>query len=128
MKIRTLRSVLCVQVLAWGMAFPSLAAEPRQDALNQLRSPEAIKRRIAAQELVNLRSPDTAPALMQALSDKDAYVRTLTARGLGYLRWSAAKDKLAELALKDPNAEVRQTALLSLRFLSDPATRPTFEK
>ena len=78
--------IFCFQVaLCLGLAVPGHASEPLQDALTQLKSTDVIKRRIGAQELVNLRNPESAPDLLKALKDKDAYVRTLAARALGYM-------------------------------------------
>src|ERR1700733_6576616 len=89
--------VLFQAPVLWGLfVCNGLAAEPLQDALSQLKSSEAMKRRIGAQELGTLGAPAAGPALIQALSDKDPYVRTLSARGLGFMRWTAAKDKLAD--------------------------------
>jgi len=115
--------------ILWGLlASKGFCAEPLQDALAQLQSSDVIKRRIGAQELINLRNPAAAPALTKALSDKDAYVRTLAVRALGYMRWTAAGPKLQEMSATDANLEVRQSALLSLRFLNDPAGVPALVK
>src|SRR5262245_26056820 len=88
------------------------AAEPVQEVIGRLQSADPIKRRVAAQELLTLKNPDAAPALIKALDDKDAYVRTLAARALGYMRWSPAQDKLANAALTDKDRQVRETALM----------------
>jgi HEAT repeat protein len=115
--------------ILWGLlASKGYGAEPLPDALAQMKSPDVIKRRIAAQELVTMRNPGSAPALIEALSDKDAYVRTLAARALGNLRWAEAAKPLANAALTDKSPTVRQTALLSLRFLGETHAVPTLQK
>jgi HEAT repeat protein len=115
--------------LLWGFLISqSLASEPLQDALLQLKSNDVIKRRVAVQELVTLRNSSAAPALITALSDPDAYVRTLAVRALGNLRWSAAKESMSQALLTDTSPEVRQTAALSLRYLDDPEVHAVYEK
>jgi len=115
--------------ILWGLLVSKgSAAEPLQDALTQMKSTDVIKRRIAAQELVNLRNPDSVPALLQALSDKDTYVRTLAVRALGYMHWTAAEPRLEEVLAGDKDPQVRETAGLSLRFLNDPNTIPALCK
>src|SRR5688572_25758664 len=105
-RIRILFSLLG-PVLTAGLVSFCLAAAALPEAVKQLKSPDVMKRRVAAQELVNLRNPDTAPALLKALSDKDSYVRTLAVRALGYIRYPAAGPQLVEILAKDPSKEVR---------------------
>jgi HEAT repeat protein len=106
----------------------ALAAEPLGDALAQLKSPDLIKRRIAIQELVTLRNPASAPAVIEALKDKDDYVRTQAVRALGFMRYAAAGPQITRMLAEDKSREVRESAALSLRFINDPGAAPTLIK
>jgi len=98
----------------------TIQAAPLNESLAQLKSSDVVKRRNAAQDLVNARNPESAPALLQAASDKDAYVRKLAIQGLGYLRLKEAIPVIDKVLGEDPSPEVRQTAVESLGYINDP--------
>lgn len=98
------------------------ALTPLQKCMNDLKSPDAGLRRMAAEELSRLRDPHATPALVVALSDEDAGVRASAARALGLMRAQDAAKELGRLLAEDPDSQVRQSAAVALGFLGDPAS------
>lgn len=67
-------------------------------------------RGMAASHLGVLQDPTVIPLLRRALEDDHAYVRGCAALGLGRMRATELKDKLAEMATEDWDQTVRSRA------------------
>jgi hypothetical protein len=67
-------------------------------------------RGMAASHLGVLQDQSVAPLLMKALKDDHAYVRACAALGLGRLRATDARDRLAQVAEEDGDQTVRGRA------------------
>ncbi|MBH0181045.1 MAG: HEAT repeat domain-containing protein [Nitrospira sp.] len=67
-------------------------------------------RGMAASHLGVLRDQSVAPLLVKALKDDHAYVRACAALGLGRLRATDARDRLAQVAEEDGDQTVRGRA------------------
>jgi HEAT repeat protein len=65
---------------------------------------------MAASHLGVLQDQSVAPLLVKALEDDHAYVRACAALGLGRLRATDARDRLAEVAEEDGDQTVRGRA------------------
>jgi len=84
-------------------------------------STQTVKRREAVLALSQSNDgPQAAPGLLEALKDKDPMTRMLALQGLGSLKYKDARPQLAERLAADPNAQVRETAAVSLRQIEDP--------
>src|SRR5438046_2043910 len=105
--------VLCF----WGGFGLVKADDTLQKALIQLKSKKVAQRREAAQQLGVLHDKAAASALIEALSDTDAYVRVLAVRALGYLHATEATPQLVHLLQADPESEVRENVILTFPLL-----------
>jgi hypothetical protein len=76
-------------------------------------------RGMAASHLGVLQDQSVAPLLMKALKDDHAYVRACAALGLGRLRATDARDRLAEVAEEDGDQTVRGRAREALERMRD---------
>ncbi len=93
------------------------------------RAARADTRWRAVYALMRLGGPAAAPALLAAMRDPDALVRSFAARGLrAALADSAGLRRAAEVALRaavaDPDAGVRTNAIRALGSYHDPALVP----
>jgi hypothetical protein len=114
--IAPVRAELPSAALALQVSAKPIKAPAR--ALSDLKSPNALRRREAANELGVARSRDATRALLEGLSDKDASVREAAAFALGQITDRAAAERLAR-ALSDKDAEVRASAAFALGMLGD---------
>ncbi|MBI3554193.1 MAG: HEAT repeat domain-containing protein [Elusimicrobia bacterium] len=116
------RSLLLIALLAApAVSQPDALKDPYQDALNRLKSREAMVRRQAAGQIGEMRRPEAAPALLPLLDDDNAMVRCAAEDSLGLLRAGSAVGKISQLLLKDKDASVRQTAATALAYIGDPS-------
>lgn len=76
-------------------------------------------RGMAASHLGVLRDQSVAPLLVNALKDDHPYVRACAALGLGRLRATAARDRLAQVAEEDGDQTVRGRAREALEQMRD---------
>jgi len=76
-------------------------------------------RGMAASHLGVLQDQSVAPLLMKALKDDHAYVRACAALGLGRLRATDARDRLAQVAEEDGDQTVRGRAREALERMRD---------
>lgn len=88
-----------------------------QTALDGLRDPDPILRRVSAEILGHLSLPESINALVDGLSDVDALVRAMCLRGLSQ---SGATHALPDIAasLSDPEPDVRFEAVSTLSALA----------
>lgn len=93
--------------------------EPVAGALKEIFSATLVQalgdkqhrvRGMAASHLGVLQDPSVIPLLRRALEDDHAYVRGCAALGLGRMRATELKDKLAEMAKEDWDQTVRSRA------------------
>ena len=106
-------------------AEPAVASEPAGEEapswmglVADLKSQNSGERWQAVQELGSTRDARVAPHLAPMLKDPDIFVRMATARILGDLGALVAVPSLID-ALEDPEASVREAAVVSLRSLTD---------
>lgn len=90
-----------------GMAFSGLQAAPAQDPFQLIKSTNTVSRRQAVLELATSKAPNAGPALLGALADKDAMVRTLAVRGLSGFQVPGTFEALDKLLKSDPAEDVR---------------------
>ena len=76
-------------------------------------------RGMAASHLGVLQDQSVAPLLVKALKDDHAYVRACAALGLGRLRATDARDRLAQVAEEDGDQTVRGRAHEALERMRD---------
>lgn len=76
-------------------------------------------RGMAASHLGVLQDQSVAPLLVKALKDDHAYVRACAALGLGRLRATDARDRLAQVAEEDGDQTVRGRAREALERMRD---------
>ena len=76
-------------------------------------------RGMAASHLGVLQDQSVAPLLVKALKDDHAYVRACAALGLGRLRATDARDRLAQVAEEDGDQTVRSRAREALERMRD---------
>lgn len=103
---------------------PKLPQDPYLAALENITSPYPQVRRQAVEFLAQSRNPAGIPTLIKALSDSDPSVRSASVHALGLLRVKSAAAKISQLLAKDPSAQVRQNAAVSLAYFADPASVP----
>ena len=90
------------------------AERPASELMKEVPFRDWTIREIAADSLWRIGRP-AVPALIEALSDVDPYVRVLAARSLAYIGQDAEPAVPALIAaLDDPNEAVRQTAARAL--------------
>jgi len=113
-----------------SLAFSGIASavEPSTGTAQSRVPAEALKRRNQVDAWASKGDAANASSLITALGDKDYYTRVLAARGLGDLRWAAARARLEALLLEDPHAEVRESVAQALRQMPDPSSIPALEK
>ncbi len=116
----SLTLLFCLMALAsltWAQkAVKPTSVPPR--LLSDLKSPEAAKRREAANELCYLRAKDAVPPLSLALLDRDETVREAAAFALGQITDPRAVPALTK-ALADKDSEVRATAVFALGMIGE---------
>ena len=83
-----------------------------------IKEPDLEKRRLMAQVVAGLASPQGEAGLLAGLNDDDAPVRMYSAQGLGRIRSRAAGPKLA-MSLADPTLGVRRDAARALGLLGE---------
>ena len=90
------------------------AEQPTSELMKEVPFRDWTIREISADSLWRIGRP-AVPALIEALSDTDPYVRVLAARSLAYIGQDAEPAVPALIAaLEDPNEAVRQTAARAL--------------
>ncbi len=94
---------------------------PLAKQMNALKSDKVDDRRMAVEELSQMKDPHATPALIVALSDRDIQVRAGAARALGLMRAADAVKELGRVVKDDPDPQVTQSAAMALGFISDPA-------
>jgi HEAT repeat protein len=92
-------------------------ATAAQAALNGLRDPDPLVRRVSAEIVGHLSLPESTPALIAGLSDTDALVRLASLKALSH---SQATPALLDIAasLSDVEPDVRAQAVSALAALS----------
>jgi len=93
-------------------------------ALENIKSPSPATRRQAIEFFAQTKNAASIPALIEALSDPDASVRSADVHALGLLRAKSASSKISQMLVKDKSPEVRQHAAVALVYLADPASVP----
>src|SRR5437870_3690003 len=94
--------------------------DPYADALRDIKSTDALRRRRGASTLGELRRQDAVPVLLDLLDDSDASVRSAAADSLGLLRTTSAVSLLSQLLAKDKDDGVRQSAATALAYIGHP--------
>lgn len=89
---------------------------------SELLSGTLEQRRTAVRVLVEMRDPETLDALVAALRDPEAEVRSEAARGIGGSRDTSAGDALDTVLKTDPDAGVRTAAAEGLGLMGDRAS------
>ncbi|HAX61839.1 MAG TPA: hypothetical protein DCX95_04680 [Elusimicrobia bacterium] len=89
------------------------------DYYQMLKSSEAVKRRIAVDNIGRFRNQNDIPVLIGALSDADAGVKIAACDSLGLMRAQQSTDKIISL-LNDKDSQVRQSACVALGYIGDP--------
>lgn len=92
--------------------------------VNDLRGDDEDKRRQAIYRLLDLADPMTIPALLEALRDKDAEIRSVAAEALGAIGENDAVQGLEEALLTDESDEVRAAAAKALGTIGDVTSVP----
>ncbi len=95
-----------------------------QTALNGLRDPDPVIRRVSAEILGHLSPPESTHALVDGLSDADALVRAACLRALSQSRATHALLDIAA-SLSDPEPDVRFEAVSALSALARDSSRLT---
>jgi HEAT repeat protein len=88
-----------------------------QTALNGLRDPDPVIRRVSAEILGNLSIPESTQALVDGLSDADPLVRAASLRALSQSGSASALLDIA-VSLSDPEPEVRFEAVSAISILA----------
>lgn len=96
-----------------------------QTALDGLRDPDPIVRRISAEIVGHLSLPESTNALIAGLSDVDPFVRAASLKALSHAQATPALLDIAA-SLSDPEPEVRHQAVSTLTSLSP--TSPALTK
>ncbi|MDO8735397.1 MAG: HEAT repeat domain-containing protein [Elusimicrobiota bacterium] len=89
------------------------------DYYQMLKSSEAVKRRIAVDNIGRFRNQNDISVLIDALSDTDPGVKIAAVDSLGLMRAQPATDKIISL-LNDKDPQVRQSACVALGYIGDP--------
>ncbi|MFA5779978.1 MAG: HEAT repeat domain-containing protein [Elusimicrobiota bacterium] len=89
------------------------------DYYQMLKSTEAVKRRIAVDNIGRQRNQNDISVLINALSDTDPGVKIAACDSLGLMRAQQATDKIISL-LNDKDPQVRQSACVALGYIGDP--------
>lgn len=105
-----------------GAADVAPPADPVMIAISRLQDSNPSVRRQAAGDLGMRRDPRAIPGLIEKLGDENGYVRAAAEDSLGLLRAVQAAPKIADLLLRDPEAQVRKTAAVTLVYLAQPST------
>jgi TonB family protein len=116
----TLVMTLCALLFS-ASAFAQKSVKPTTvppRLLSDLKSPDAAKRREAANELCYLRAKEAVPPLSLALSDRDETVREAAAFALGQITDPRAVPALIK-ATADKDSEVRATAVFALGMIGE---------
>ena len=88
------------------------------DSVQTMLADEAAEVRwMAARVLGRLKATDAIDALIEMLDDTNAQVRLEAVLALGYLDARAAKQKLAELAARDPDKRVNDAAIYAASLI-----------
>jgi len=126
MKRRTIGLIAVTGVLTGLLGIlPAVSARPSHSALERYRNLElkpvfenfdkGWQERVELEfEMVN---HPNLPELRQGLKDTDPYVRSISAKVLGFLADRESIELLAEMAAKDPEYHVRIRAIEALGFL-----------
>jgi HEAT repeat protein len=88
-----------------------------QTALNGLRDPDTIVRRVSAEILGHLSLPESTNALIDGLSDEDSLVRAACLKAISQSKSTPALLDIA-VSLSDPEPDVRFEAVSALSALS----------
>lgn len=96
-----------------------------QTALNGLRDPDPLVRRVSTEIVGNLALPEAAPNLINGISDVDPLVRIASLKALSTSKAGSALLDIAA-SLSDPEPDVRHEAISSLMVLS--LTSPALTK
>lgn len=92
--------------------------------LNDLRGDDEDKQLQAIYRLLELSDPTTIPALLEALRDKNAEIRSVAAEALGVIGEDAALQGLEDALLMDENDDVRVAAAKALGTIGDSTSVP----
>lgn len=87
-------------------------------ALNGLRDPDPVIRRVSAEILGHLTLPESTGALMEGLGDSDTLVRAACIKALSHAKATHALLDIAA-SLSDPEPEVRFEAVSAISALSN---------
>ncbi len=98
---------------------PAVSQPKSVDYYQMLKSSEAVKRRIAVDNIGRQRNQNDISVLIDALSDTDAGVKIAAIDSLGLMREQSAADKIISL-LNDKDSQVRQSACVALGYIGDP--------
>jgi len=89
------------------------------DYYQMLKSTEAVKRRIAVDNIGRQRNQNDISVLIESLSDTDPGVKIAAIDSLGLMRAQQSADKII-LLLDDKDSQVRQSACVALGYIGDP--------
>ncbi len=108
----------------------TLDADACRAVARELMSEDEGRASLAAEVLGSSRTPLAIGALRAGLMSPSAAVRGASAEGLANLRARGATDAIAELAARDPDADVRRVAAEALRQLAPlpPRARAALEE
>lgn len=98
---------------------PAVSQPKPVDYYQMLKSSEAVKRRIAVDNIGRFRNQNDISVLIGALSDADPGVKIAACDSLGLMRAQPATDKIISL-LNDKDSQVRQSACVALGYIGDP--------
>jgi HEAT repeat protein len=123
---RSFPSILLIAIAAlFGRTIPRVNADSSAAAafITQLSDKDDDTRRLAAQQLGQMRSPDAVPALVAALKRKDNSLATQERfiDALGAIGDKTTIPLLTNLATRDPEDGVRVTAAIALHRIGDPS-------
>lgn len=110
--------MICASCLPLQAQTPMKAAPIPARLLADLKSLEPEKRRLAADELGEMRHREAVPLLITALADKEASVREAAAFALGQITDGRAVAPLTR-ALIDKDAEARASMAFALGMIGD---------
>jgi HEAT repeat protein len=92
--------------------------------LNDLRGDDEDKQRQAIYRLLDLADPTTIPALLEALRDEHAEIRSVAAEALGAIGDNDALEGLEDALLTDESDDVRAAAAKALGTIGDVTSVP----
>ncbi|MBI5574436.1 MAG: HEAT repeat domain-containing protein [Elusimicrobia bacterium] len=98
---------------------PAVSQPKPVDYYQMLKSTEAVKRRIAVDNIGRQRNQNDISILIDVLSDTDSGVKIAACDSLGLMRAQQAADKIISL-LDDKEPQVRQSACVALGYIGDP--------